>query len=283
MSRLWRDQIQIFFAPGRVDMVRTFRGMKVRQSPRISKVYGDQQAAGMWKSSLQQLEQMIEEENASSALKGAELRITLSNHFIRYVVVPPQQEITDPAELLAYANFRMREVYGERIDDWVMSISDWDPYRGTVCAAIARDLYHELEVLALRRSTKLKQIEPYLTAAFDQWCEAFNDKRFWFVVIEPGRLCMISFANGEWQGIRNQRIVHSVETELLAALEQEIINSGYREPIEQAYLFAPEHSDLDLPADKGWQFAYLPNEKIPAPVYFPSPIAAGSEAGSCVA
>ncbi len=279
MSLLWRDRIQVFFAPGRVDMVRTFRGTKSRQSPRISEVHGYQQDTAMWKRSLQQLEQMIEKENTASDLKGAELIITLSNHFVRYVVVSPQQEITGPAELFAYANFRMREVYGERVDDWVVSISDEDPYQGTLCAAITRDLYSAFEALASRHHMKLKQIEPYLTAAFDQWCKSFNDKRFWFVVIEPGRLCMVLFSNSEWKGIRNQRVVHSIETELLAALEQEAINSGYRESIEQVYLLSPEYPDLDLPTDKGWQFAYLPTEKIPIPLHFPSLIVADSEAG----
>lgn len=283
MSRLWRDQIQIFFAPGRVDMVRTSKGIKSRQLPKISKVYEYPQNVPMWKESLQQLEQMIEKESASSDLKGVEMMMTLSNYFIRYAVVPPQQEITGPAELLAYTHFRMREVYGERVDDWVISISDWDPYRGTICAAIARDLYNEFEALALRRRIKLKQIEPYLTAAFDRWCKSFDDKRFWFVVIEPGRMCMVLFSNGEWQGMRNQRIVHSVEIELLAALEQEAINSGYRESIEQVYLFSPEHPDLDLPVDKGWQFASLPTASIPTPVHFPFPILGSTEIGTCVA
>ncbi|SFI17136.1 hypothetical protein [Nitrosomonas sp. Nm34] len=279
MSLLWRDRIQVFFAPGRVDMVRTFRGTKSRQSPRISQVHGYLQDTAMWKRSLQQLEQMIEKENMASSLKGAELIITLSNHFIRYVVVSPQQEITGPAELFAYANFRMREVYGERVDDWIVSISDEDPYQGTLCAAITRDLYSEFEALVSRHRMKLRRIEPYLTTAFDQWCQSFNDKRFWFVVIEPERLCMILFSNSEWKGIRNQRVVHSIETELLAALEQEAINSGYREPIEQVYLLAPENPDLNLPTDKGWQFACLPTEKIPVPLHFPSFSVADSEAG----
>lgn len=283
MSRLWRDQIQIFFAPDRVDMVRTFRGIKSRQSPRISRVHACHQNDDMWKVSLQQLEQMIEKENASSALKGAEMTVTLSNHFVRYVVVPPQQEITDPAELLAYASFRMREVYGERVDNWLISVSDWDLYCGALSAAITRDLYLELEALISRYRMKLKQLEPYLTTAFDQWCKSFNDKRFWFVVIESGRLCMALFSDGKWQGIRNQRLVHSIEAELLDSLEQEAINSGFRGAIEQVYLFSPEHPDLDLPADKGWQIANLPTEKIPVPAHFPSPILDSSEAGPCVA
>lgn len=283
MSPLWRDQIQIFFAPGRLDMVRTLHGIKSRQLPRISKVFEYQQDAVMWKTALQQLGQMIENEHVSSDLSGGELMFTLSNHFIRYAVVPPQQEIIEPAELLAYANFRMREIYGERVDGWLISVSDCNPCYGSVCAAIERDLYNQLEVLASRYRLKLKQIGPYLTAAFDQWSKSLNDKRFWFVVIEPGRLCMASLSNGEWQGIRNQRLVHSVQTELLAALEQEAINSGYREAIEQVYLFSPEYPDLEMSSEKGWQFACLPTEKIPAPVHFPSPIVGGSEAGTCVA
>jgi hypothetical protein len=282
VSRLWRDQIRVFLAPGRVDMVRTFRGLQPRQSPKMALVHAYQPDAVTSDVSLLKLEQMIEKESASSSLEGAEMMVTLSNHFVRYVVVPPQQEIIDPAELLAYANFRMREVYGERVEDWIISISDRDPYSGTICAGITRDLYNKLEALASRHRIKLKEIEPYLTAAFDQWCKSFDDKRLWFVVIESGRLCMALFFNGSWQAIRSQRIAHSVETELLVALEQEAIIAGYREPVEQVYLFSPEHPSLDLPRDKGWQFACLPNEKIPTPVHFPSPRIAGSEAESCV-
>lgn len=283
MSRLWCDQIQIFFAPGRVDMVRAFRGIKPKLSSKISEVHGYQPDAVTWDASMRQLEHIIEKEDASSSLEGAEMVITLSNHFMRYAVIPPQREMLHPTELFAYANFHMREVYGERVEDWLISISDEDPYSGTVCAAITRDLYNKFKELASRYRIKLKQIEPYLTAAFDQWCKSFDDKRLWFVVIEPGRLCMALFSHGSWQGIRSQRIVHSVETELLAALEQEAIVSGWRESIEQVYLFSPEHPGLDLPIDKGWQFAYLPNEKISPPIHFPSPIVVRSEAESCIA
>ncbi|CAE6495738.1 conserved hypothetical protein [Nitrosomonas nitrosa] len=273
MSRLWRDQIQIFFAPGRVDMVRTFRGIKPKQSPKIATNSVSQQDAIAWNATLRQLEQMVEMENASSSLAGAEMSVTLSNHFVRYALVPPQPEITEPAELLAFAHFHMREVYGERVENWMVSLSEGGPDKGVVSAAIERDLYQALEALSLRHRIKLKQIEPYLTAAFDQWCTSFDDKRLWFVVIEPGRLCIVLISNGNWQSIRNQRVVRTLEDELFASLEQEVILSGHREPVERVYLCAPEHANLALPADREWQFVFLPNSKIPAPRHFPSILA----------
>ena len=41
MSPLWRDQIEVFFAPGRLDLVRTGRGLKPVRSPVITQLIHD--------------------------------------------------------------------------------------------------------------------------------------------------------------------------------------------------------------------------------------------------
>ena len=35
MSPLWRDQIQVFLAPDRVELVRSYRGIKPRLGPKV--------------------------------------------------------------------------------------------------------------------------------------------------------------------------------------------------------------------------------------------------------
>jgi hypothetical protein len=111
-----------------------------------------------------------------------------------------------------------------------------------------------------------------LSAAFDQWRKRFNGERIWFALLETGHLCLASLSNGAWQRIRNQRILHNVEDELLAALDQEaILFSGRKEAVEQVYLFAPEHPGLVLPGDCGWQVVSLQNEML-APLHYPSAV-----------
>jgi hypothetical protein len=276
VSPLWRDQLQVFFAPERVNLVRSSRGYKPQNIANISAGCDRQPDRKHWEAPLQQLATMLD------SAEKTEMTITISNHFIRYAALPPQDEITTPDELVAYANFRMREIYAERVNDWILSVSAWNPSSGAICAAISRDLLTQLQELAERHRIKLKGIVPYLVSAFDQWHKIFDDQRTCFVLVETGRFCIALLADNIWHGIRNQRILNKVEDELLAALDQEAIFSGHKEAVEEVRLFAPEHPGLSLPDNCGWKLVPVQNSEIPAPAYFPSVTTAGdSEANSC--
>lgn len=278
MSRLWRDQVQVFFAPERVDLVRSCRGMKPKQIAKLTTACEHAPDLPAWGVPLQKLDQML----ADAA--GTEITITISNHFVRYTVIPPQTKIASPAELNAYAGFHMREVYGERAAAWVLGVSSWDPYSGAVCAAMDSGLRERLEELTRRRKVRVQGIEPYLTAAFDRWCKPLDGERMWFALIETGRICLASLAGGVWQRICNQRILDNVGEELLALLDQEeILFFGRKEAIEQVHLFAPEYPNLTLPDGCGWEIIPLQTGYMPAPAHFPLSAIVTSEAESCAA
>ena len=262
MSPLWRDRVQVFFAPDRVELVRSYRGIKPKQAPKRTAECERDLGLPAWEQPLKRLDQMI----ADAA--GADMNITISNYFVRYAVVSPQTQIATPAELYAYAAFHMREVYGERAGAWTLSMSAWDPCNGGVCAAIESTLLQRLNELTAQRKVRLKSIVPYLSEAFDQWRKRLNGERIWFALVETERLCLASLSNGVWQGIRNQRMLQNTEDELLAALDQEaILFSGRKETVEQVYLFAPEHPVIALPSDCGWRIIPLQTESMIAPLH----------------
>jgi hypothetical protein len=278
VSPLWRDQIQVYFAPERIDVVRTSRGFKPVQAPKITKSCQKQDAdQPLWAPPMQQLAQMLQD------TAGVEMTITISNHFVRYVTLPPLAEITTPDEVSAYAAFRMREVYAGRVDDWALSISAWDPIDGAICAAIPRDLLAKFEALAAQHKIKLKDVEPYFASVYDRWHKTLVNTKICFAVIESGRICIALLNNGVWQSIRNQRVSHDIKDELRIALDQEAILSGNKQAFEQVYLFAPEHPDLSLPEDCGWQITLLQTEQIPVLAHYPSPIVNHTETSECVA
>lgn len=277
MSRLWRDQIQVFLAPERVDIVRFLRGFKLIQASKVTALCKRTQGKPVWQAALQQLEK-----NLSSAI-GTELKITLSNHFVRYVTLPPQAEISSPEEVKFYANFRIREIYAERADSWIISISEWSPINGAICAAISSDLIKEIEDMAIRYQCKVKYIEPYLASVYDKWHKLLNGTRIYFAVIESERMCIALLTNGTWHNIRNQQISHSVADELLAALDQEAIFFGNKETVESVHVFAPEHFEIILPKDCGWRIVQLPIQQIPTLAHYPSLIANQPEMNQCPA
>lgn len=277
MSRLWVDQIQVFLGPERINLIRSSRGFKPVQAPKITLSYQRVTDRPAWEASCRQLEGLL----ADAA--GTELSITLSNHFVRYVTLPPQSEITEPGEVTAYASFRMREIYAERIDSWVLSVSAWNPVTGAICAAIPRELMTCLEEMAARHKVRLTGIEPYLASAYDRWYPALKGERTYFVLIETGRLCIALLTHGIWQSIRNQRFSHGVTDELLAALNQEAILSGHKEAIESFYLFSPEYPEITLPAHCGWQIIALPTQQIPELSHYPSLTKNNAALKQCIA
>ena len=277
MSRLWRDQIQVFLAPERVDLVRSSRGLKPVQAAKVTAPCKRPQGAPVWQSALQQLEKNLV--NAA----GTELTITLSNHFVRYVTLPPQTEITTPEEVQSYATFRMREVYAERVNAWVLSVSEWNPVNGAICAAIPRNLMTQLEAISVQYQFKLKEIEPYLASVYDHWQKLLSGSKTYFAVIETGRICIALLVNGIWHSIRNQRILHNVADELLAALDQEAILSGNKTAVELVHLFAPEHPELTLPKNCGWNIVPIPIGQIPILAHYPSVITDNAEIDQCPA
>ncbi|UJP03232.1 MAG: hypothetical protein LZF85_01890 [Nitrosomonas sp.] len=264
MSPLWRDRIQVFLAPGRIGLVRSTRGFKPVQAAKVTVWCEPAQDAPVWQTALQQLEKHLMD------AAGAQLSVTLSNHFVRYVALLPQTEIATPEEVSSYAAFRMREVYAERVNSWALSVSEWTPLSGAVCAAIPRDLMVQLEEMAARCRCTLKEIEPYFASVYDHWQKLLDGNKTYFAVIEAGRICLAVLINGSWHSIRNQRILHNVAAELLAALDQEAILTGSKEAVERVHVFAPEHADLTLPEQCGWCIVPMPVGKIPVLPHYPS-------------
>lgn len=268
MSLLWRNRIQAFLAPDQVSLAGFARGIRPVQQFRQQGSCAQANDTRQWKIPLQLLGQMLAQLD-DGFRRGAELHVTLSNHFVRYGVIAPQPFLANPDELMAYASFQMREIYGERVNDWELSLSTWDPCGGALCAAIARDLQSGLEALARRHETRLVRTEPYLTAAFDYWSKRLAGKQVWFVLVETGRFCLVSQQEGVWSYVRNQRVVEQLQEELLAALEQESIVSGLAGMTEPVYVFAPGLTGLLPETTLRWQFVYLSDDESSVPSHFP--------------
>lgn len=268
MSQLWRDQICVFLAPERLDWVHYRRGFKPVQLNKDTVFCEQIQNGSSWQNALKLLESHLTD------VTNAELTVILSNHFVRFVTLQPQAEITTPEEVKSYAAFRMREIYAERSESWDLSVSDWNPTTGAICAAINRDLMDRLQEITKRSEVKLKAVEPYLAAAYDHWQKQLNSQKSYFVVVESGRFCSAIVINGVWQSIRNQRVlsqdIHELAEELVAALDQEAVLLGNKEMTETVYVFAPEYPQLVLPSNCGWLMVMLSDAQNPVPSHFPS-------------
>lgn len=286
MSRLWRDQLQVFLAPDQVIIAGQSRGFK--PLPLFRQRAGCPSLADLtvkplpWEWPLNQLEQLIEPLNAQIKT-GSELQITLADDFVRYGMIAPQPTLANPDEMMAYAGFQMREIYGERVEEWALSVSNWDPLNGGLCAGVSLGLLAALEHFAVRHEWKLSYTEPYLAAVLDYWSGKLSSEQLWFVLIESNRFCLVSTLAGRWRSIRNQRIVGNLEQELLSAMEQEAILADQPVDIAQprrVQVFAPDTIDWQSPQAQGWYFERLTQSEQPVPAHFPFAISPENQASA---
>jgi hypothetical protein len=185
-------------------------------------------------------------------------------------VISHETRIETPVELSLYAEFLMRQIFGDRAGNWELGVSEWDPASGAICAGIERELLEGLQVLAVDHKARLKGAEPYLTSTIDRWRTSFDRKKTWFAVLEAERICIALLSNGSWQRIINRRMLHAAADELLSALDQEaILFSEGKKTLEEVYLYAPEHPHLTLPNDCGWRIVSPLTGSRPALPHYP--------------
>jgi hypothetical protein len=159
-----------------------------------------------WRGALEALRQKV------ATLKNrTDVSIVLSNHFVRYALVPPQSGAASADEELALARFQFVKIHGERAKAWEVRVS------GEVACAIDTALLSGLkEIFSKQKGARLVSIQPYLMAAYNQWRPRIPRDGAWLVLVEPERVCLARLAAQGWASVHNGR-----ETDWEQALERE--------------------------------------------------------------
>jgi hypothetical protein len=137
--------------------------------------------------------------------KRAEVSVILSNHFVRYVVVPGESAASEDEEL-ALARFHFAKIHGERAKGWEVRVSD-----GLACA-IDAGLLAELRRIVPR----LVSVQPSLMAAYNGARKRIPREGAWLVLAEEQRVCLARIGAERWASVHNAR-----EADWEHALERE--------------------------------------------------------------
>lgn len=203
MSPSFRNQIRIGLAPHRVTVGRVARGWRPlpaepEERPCLPAVNGEP----AWRPALAALAALLPENGAYDA----DAAVVLSNHFVRYALVPLHDQLVRPADDLALARHEFLQAYGPAARDWVLQVSDDGRGRGArLACAIDGTLLEALRALCGARKLALLTLQPFLMSAFNQW-RAQLDPDGGLVLVEPGRLCVAHFHAGNWTAVSNRRI-----------------------------------------------------------------------------
>lgn len=253
--------MHIVLTPNRVILVRFARGLRPRVVDQaiVNCAPGAPPEAAAWAPALATLQQQL----SGRQWRDAEVHFILSNHFVRYLMVAWDEKLRAGDEQLAMARYAFSEVYGDAADDWELRWQEGLPPAPCLASGVDRGLLaglRELFVDAGRR-LRLGGVRPYLVTAFNRWRREIDGRGDWFLLAEPGRLCLAWFRHNEWLGLHSQQAGADWWRELPQTLERVRLQSGQGEGPARLCIHAPGVEEAGLAPGPGWSARLL---RLPA-------------------
>jgi hypothetical protein len=263
---LLSNRVEVLLRPDEVRIAR-------RRSVRRFDVIGDG-ANGVepWQASVDRLSAGLLE----MGVRSGALYVVLSDHFLRYALVPWSDKLVADHERLAFARLMLQEVYGAMAEGWDLCMDDQPAGQPSFACAVDRGLVHALRERCKQRGLRLAALVPALAARVNRHRRALRAATFCLASVEPGRLTLAFREPAGWTAVRSRRSDGSLAEALPAALKQESVAGGST-PAGALYLVGEDIARLPPFAVPGWQVTRLSEEAPPPSV--PPTLARAVEAG----
>lgn len=266
MSRSWGESVRAVLCPDRAGLVRVGRGMRMLDG-RVVRAAAAATGDPPWASALAALREGLDAVEGG----GRDVTVVLSNHFVRYALVPWNDALAGEAEEAAHARHCFSMVYGDAAESWDVRLSAASGGLQVACAVDA-GLPAAIEEVVAASGRHLRSVQPYLMAAFNRWRREFAGPLVWFVLAEPGRLCLAALQDGRWRELVNLQSADDARGDgLPELLARQRLLAGLDEAPGTVCVFAPDDA-----AGKALERA---GESVHALRLAPLPDAVATEAG----
>lgn len=239
-NTIFKDELRVFIYPQRILLLhlkRTFKnGFKqelVHQQfvdlPQTSEVSGNE--TEQWESIVSALKQGLQAKHwLELAKNGAHTKIIISNHLVKYTVIPWSVELAIESERQAYMRHRFKIAYGEPSKAWDLCMSEPEFGKASIASGICSTLLKQLHQVFEQQGVAVSAIHPHLMLASNQMLthikQQKNQHHFWFVVIESGRACLSLVENGEWRFVRSMATGEDVTKQMEDLIQREVVISN---------------------------------------------------------
>ncbi|MDA8109283.1 MAG: hypothetical protein M0015_11710 [Betaproteobacteria bacterium] len=200
MLRLWRDRVLIALAPDSIAVARFARWPRPRVVTALARDCDPRAGAEPWRGAAAALAEVV------AGLKGsaAEASVVLSNHFVRYALVPDDANLSGGEEELAFARFCFAKIHGERSKSWEVRLAVAAPGSPRIASAVDAELIEAIRACFPANGTpRLASVQPYLMAAFNRWRRLACRGAVWLLLAEAKRACLARLERGRWTALRN--------------------------------------------------------------------------------
>jgi hypothetical protein len=178
--------------------------------------------------------------------------IVMSNHFVRYSVIPWNIELTGVIERQAYLKHCFNLFFGESTKLWDFRMSEPEFGQSSIASAISSPLLTALHNVFEQSNLKIAAIYPQLMLAINQTLSEVKKQKiafsFWLIVIQSERVCLTLLIDGGWRLVKNVAIEADISAQVTALIQREIVNSNMNDDMP-VLLYWPEsksHQPLKL-------------------------------------
>jgi hypothetical protein len=226
-------------SPRQVALERFGRGLRPVLTDRKTLACADAKEGANWHPAVEALREALTHPNVGSG----DATVVLSNHFVRYLLLPWNADLVNGQEELAFAGARFQQVFGDAAREWAPRLSHSGPGFVSVASAIERALLEAVSAVIAGSPLRLRSIQPGFMAV----CNARHrvpSGDAWVAMAEPGRLLLGSMREGKWQSLR-ARPLNGHAVALKQIIEQECLLLGVEPNDGKVYL----HRMGDAPVD----------------------------------
>jgi len=252
---LWADTFEVTLHPAQVRLARRSLFGRRASTPVSVQVGPDMGGASEkepWRPVLAALDDALRRIGAPRT----GLRVVLSDHFVRYALIPWSAELVADAERLAFAQLVMREVFGPAVDGWSLCLGGQPAGQPFYCAGIDAGLVDALRDLAGRLHLRLRAVEPLLGVRIQRHRRSLKERAFCFASLESGRMTLAFHGALGWEAVRGRRTAQAVGDELARALRQEAAAAG-ADRAGTVYLAGDDLAPLGPVSVVGWKVVRL--------------------------
>jgi hypothetical protein len=242
--------------------------LRVRDRRHVAVVTAPGQAR--WAGTVTALTQAL----ASTEAKRARATVVLSNHFVRYTLVPWSVHAADDAQRGELARYGFTQIYGSAVAEWSVQVSDGGIGAHGVASAADRALLVAVDAASADAGIRIESVQPHLMAAFNRFHARLGRRPHWFVLVEPGSLCVALLARGRWQRLVCRRSDEDWAKALRALLMQEACLGPTAAATREVCIYAPGMAARRIGVPGEWRLRYLSPAPKPAQAETSGPLPA---------
>jgi hypothetical protein len=221
-GRSLAERLRVELRPATVALVRwqRFPRLRVLAARTIAAESNDVQSehpGELWRPGLEALATGLHEQR----IAARRVEVVLSDHFVRYALIPWSESLVGDSERLAFARLSLRQMYGHVADSWDVCVDEQPAGEASFACAVDRALMTGLRDVMSRAGARLEAVRPALADCLNRHLRGLKENVFCLATAEPGRISLAFRSRSGWQAVRSRRLDGPLPETLPTLLKQE--------------------------------------------------------------